>query len=41
MKHGKGRWAKDENNENCNRYTGDYYNDQKHGEGQFDWESGN
>lgn len=41
MKHGKGKWKKDEKNPRCNQYTGDYFNDKKHGHGQFNWESGN
>jgi len=41
MKHGKGKWKKDEANPKCNQYTGDYFNDKKHGHGQFHWESGN
>ena len=31
MQHGKGKWKKDEKNPNCNQYTGEYYNDKKHG----------
>ena len=41
MKHGKGKWKKEETQPNCNQYTGDYFNDKKHGHGQFNWESGN
>jgi len=41
MKHGKGKWKKEENSDKCNRYTGEYFNDMKHGQGQFNWASGN
>lgn len=32
---------KSETNPKCNQYKGDYYDDKKHGEGHFQWESGN
>ena len=41
MKSGKGKWMKDEQRLKCNQYTGDYLNDKKHGQGTFNWESGN
>lgn len=41
MKHGKGKWKKNDSLVICNQYTGDYYQDQKHGYGKFVWESGN
>ena len=41
MKHGKGKWKKDEKNPKCNQYSGEYQKDKKHGHGQFNWESGN
>ena len=41
MKHGKGKWRKRFNAQNCNMYEGNYENDKKNGMGQFTWESGN
>jgi len=41
MKHGKGSWKKEETNPIGNQYAGEYYNDKKHGHGEFKWESGN
>lgn len=31
MKSGKGKWMKDEQRPKCNQYTGDYWDDKKHG----------
>lgn len=41
MKHGKGKWRKRANAQNCNHYDGEYQNDKKAGIGTFTWESGN
>ena len=31
MKHGNGKWLKDESNPKSNQYSGEYQNDKKHG----------
>ena len=40
MKHGKGRWRKNDENP-TNVYTGEYREDLKHGSGEYVWASGN
>jgi hypothetical protein len=40
LKHGHGKWKKN-SNIGCNTYEGEYQNDKKHGNGVFEWESGN
>ena len=40
IKGGFGKWKKD-GGFNCNQYEGLFFNDMKHGEGVFTWESGN
>lgn len=45
MKHGKGKWKKaasdPDKKQAFNQYEGYYYQDKKHGYGEFTWESGN
>ena len=41
MKHGKGKWRSNKDNQNCNTYDGEYANDLKQGYGVFKWTSGN
>ena len=41
LKHGKGKWKKLQNVQNCNNYEGEYEFDKKNGYGVFNWESGN
>ncbi len=40
-KQGKGKWKQSKNQINCNTYDGDYFQDQKHGQGVYTWASGN
>jgi hypothetical protein len=41
LKHGKGKWKKQQNVTPCNQYDGEYAQDRKNGYGVFTWESGN
>ena len=41
LKHGKGKWKKQQNVTPCNQYDGEYGQDRKNGYGVFTWESGN
>jgi hypothetical protein len=37
MKDGKGVWKKSGAEENTNSYEGEYFQDMKHGSGEFRW----
>ena len=45
LKHGHGKWKRkpftDDKGTRFNSYEGEYHLDKKHGEGFFEWESGN
>jgi hypothetical protein len=40
MKDGKGVWKKSGAEENTNSYEGEYFQDMKHGSGEFRWQTG-